>query len=170
MVCFIRLGDYDKNYKYIIFYIIIRLFYEYFLGEVFPDKMKIAFLRRENFPNSIIVYDVFKYLFILISGLILSKMEYKNSLPPHHTLTNPNRIQTGIGFEIELISSENIKKIKNKNYTPKFYYFIIVIYIINNKFSDFLNIIGLNSLGFWPIEIIFIFIINIILFKIKFYI
>ena len=67
MVCFIRLGDYDKNYKYIIFYIIIRLFYEYFLGEVFPDKMKIAFLRRENFPHSIIVYDVFKYLFILIS-------------------------------------------------------------------------------------------------------
>ena len=171
MVYCIKFGDYDKNYKYIIFYIIVRLFYEYFLGDVFPDEMKINFLRRENFPNSIIVYDIFQYIFILISGLILSKLEFKSYSFSHYTLNNnPNRVQTGIGFETKLISNKTFENNNNNiNSIPKLYYVIIIIYIINNKICDLFYIIGLIGLEFWSIEIIFICIINIILFKIKIY-
>ena len=57
----ISLGNYNKNYKYIIIYIIFRLIYEYFLGDVFLDEMKISFLKADNFPKLIIVYNIFSF-------------------------------------------------------------------------------------------------------------
>ena len=53
MVKFITLGKFDNKYKYMFFYILIMLPLQYFLGDVFPDEMKIKFFRSENFPNDI---------------------------------------------------------------------------------------------------------------------
>ena len=77
---YITLGDYNPKYKYIFFYILTRLPYEYFFGDGFPEEMKIYFLRKENLPSSIFVYDIFKYLGMLIFGLINIKFEFKSQV------------------------------------------------------------------------------------------
>ena len=79
MVKYITFGDFNPKYKYIFFYIITRLLFEYFFGDAFPEEMKLYFLRNENLPNSIFVFDIFKYLGILIFGLIANKLEFKTS-------------------------------------------------------------------------------------------
>lgn len=78
MAKLISFGKYDKKYKYVIFYILIRLPFEYFLGDFFPEEIKIKYFRRENFPNKIIIYEIFKYLGILIFGLIVLKIEIES--------------------------------------------------------------------------------------------
>ena len=53
---FINLGKYDKKYKYMIFYILTMLPSQYFLGDIFPDEVRIKYLRNECFPNNIFVF------------------------------------------------------------------------------------------------------------------
>ena len=84
MVKFITLGNYDKKYRFIIFYILIMLPLQYFLVDYFPDEMKIKFFRNENFPKDVLIFDIFKYLGISILGLIASKLEFKNIFIPNN--------------------------------------------------------------------------------------
>ena len=49
MVKCITFGDYNPKYKYIFFYILTKLPFEYFFGDVFPEEMKLNFLRKKIF-------------------------------------------------------------------------------------------------------------------------
>ena len=162
MVKFITLGIYDNKYKYMIFYILTRLPLEYFLGDIFPDEVKIKYLRSENFPNEILVYEVFKYFGMFIFGLIVLKLEIESLFTGNKT--DKNKI--GKKGEIKLIyhnnESPSLSKIK--------VLLLLFLYIINIKMmSFFYNILGHFGLDFWMLEIILIAVINIILFKIKIY-
>ena len=165
MAKLISFGKYDKKYKYVIFYILIRLPFEYFLGDFFPEEIKIKYFRRENFPNKIIIYEIFKYLGILIFGLIVLKIEIESLFNENKNYNNDNQ---GSKKEIELIYYEN-QSFPNTAPTPVF--LVIILYVIDIKMIDFCySIFFISGLEFWMIEIIFIVVINIILFKIKIYI
>ena len=73
----ITFGDYNPKYKYIFYYILMRIPFEYFFGTAFPEEIKIDFVRYENMANSLLVYDIFAYSAILIFGLIIFKLEFK---------------------------------------------------------------------------------------------
>ena len=165
MVKFITLGKFENKYKYVIFYILTMLPLEYFLGDNFPDEMKIKYLRREYFPNPVFVYEIFKYLGILIVGLIISRFETENIFP----VNNPSNIEKKeSSMDVELILEE--KEILLPNYSSLSISIIICIFVIELKSSELFYLVGLYGLDFWMIEIIFIAMINIFLFKIKIYI
>ena len=112
MVKFITLGKFDNKYKYVIFYILTMLPLEYFLGDNFPDEMKIKYLRREYFPNPVFVYEIFKHLGILIVGLIISRFETESFFPAN----NPSDIEKKeSSTDVELILEE--KEILLPNYS-----------------------------------------------------
>ena len=163
MVKCITLGKFDNKYKYMIYYILIMLPLDYFLGDIFPDEMKIKYLRKDSLPNTVFVYEIFKYFGIFIFGLIFVKIEYNNN---HTIKQHPNIESNASKMEMELLYDQE------KKY-PTISVFSIVIlissYILELKLNELFCLFGLLGLDFWMTEIIFVIVINILLFKIKIY-
>ena len=169
----ITLGNYNRNYKYIILYIIFRLIYEYFLGDVFPDEMKINFLKEKNIPEQIIVYDIFKFFVMLILGLIIAKIELKkNSTPqiePERTISTESEEQLEDGVIAKEEEKEEKKK-KEKWISPFIFHFsLVAIYIIATKLPEYFFLIGLKGLDFWNVKIFFVCLLNFLMYKTKIY-
>ena len=102
---------------------------------------------------------------ILIFGLIVLKIEIESLFNENKNYNNDNQ---GSKKEIELIYYEN-QSFPNTAPTPVF--LVIILYVIDIKIIDFCySIFFISGLEFWMIEIIFIVVINIKLFKIKIYI
>ena len=162
MANFITLGSFDYRYKYMVFYIITMLPLEYFLGEIFPDDVKIKYLRFEYFPKAIFVYEFFKYFGIFIFGLIVKKIEIENFFKAKQD------------FDIKKIESQHDIELIYKNQRPTFsligIILLICFYTINLKILDFFYIFYFSGIDFWTIEIVFIVAINIMIFKIPIYI
>ena len=66
MAICIKCGSYNKKYKYMIFYILIMLPLHYFFGDLFPDEMKLKYLRSEYYPKEIFIIDIFNFLGIYL--------------------------------------------------------------------------------------------------------
>ena len=166
MVKYITLGNYNYKYKYIIIYIMAKLVFDYFLGdELFPDDFKIEYLRSDNFPSELFIFDIFKYLGILIFGLILYKLEIGNLLTDRNVSKSETNTES---HNIELIFSETRDNI---NFSVKKFCITIIIYVINIKAMDIFYIY-LMPLGcdFWMSEIVVIYFLTIKYFKFKSYI
>ena len=164
MVKLITFGDYNPKYKYIFFYILIRLPFEYFFGDAFPEEMKLDLFTYQNMPGAILVYDIFKYIGIFIFGYVAFKFEFKSRLEMFEKIEK---------FEGNDISSEvalKYKSSKNPRFSLVSFLILISIYVINNKLIGFYYTFGLTGLDFWTLQLIFICFLNILLFKIKIYI
>ena len=148
----ISCGKYDKKYKYMIYYILIRLVLEYFLGDVdFPDEMKIEFLRNEFFPKSILIFDMFRSFGMIIFAIMLLNFESKNIEEKNK---NKNKIS-----ELQLISfNEPVELIhyETKKPTSRFYMIIIIalLYNINSKLIKFFYQFGFLGIDLWMIQIL----------------
>lgn len=169
MATCITFGKYNKNYKYIFIYIVFRLVFEYFLGDVYPDAMKISFLTSDNFPLCVIVYDIFKYFFMLILGLILLKIELKTNSSTQNESDKSKKNEIEDQLEVGIIAEEEEKKKENFFCAFISRCSIVILYIINNKISEVGSMIGLKGLDFWTVEIIFICFLNYLMFKKKIY-
>ena len=167
----ITFGKYNKNYKYIIIYIIFRSIYEYFLGDAYPEYMRISFLKSNNFPDYVIVIDIFKYFFMLILGLILLKIELKNNSSTQNDSEKQKLNENEEQLEIGLFAEEEEKKKKEEKGFVSFISrcLIVILYIINQKLSEFFSLIQMKGLDFWTVEIIFICFLNYLMFKKKIY-
>ena len=165
MVKCITFGNYDSKFTYMLIFIILKVLYEYFLGDSFPDDMKIEFLKSDNFPKEVIVYDVFQYLAIFAFGYLLSKTEWGNfSVSNRPSLTAKSE---DTHKSIQLIYSETEEVIE---FSVKFFCFIIILYVINNKLYDFFYILfGELEVDFWMAEAILIFWLTTKLLKVKIY-
>ena len=145
-----------------VFYIITMLPLEYFLGEIFPDDVKIKYLRFEYFPKTIFVYEFFKYFGIFIFGLIVKKIEIESFFKAKKD------------SDIEKIESLHDMELIYSKQKPTFSLIRIILlicfYIINIKLLDFFYIFYFSGLDFWMIEIVFIVAINVMIFKIQIYI
>ena len=165
MVKYITLGNYNYKYKYMIIYIFAKLVFDYFLdNDLFPDDIKIEFLRSDNFPSEVFIFDIFKYLGILIIGFILYKLEIRNLIPEKNISKSPTIEES---HSIELIYSESKENIY---FSFKYFFITIIIYVINNKAIDIFYVY-LEPLGydFWMIQILIIYYLNIKYFKFKSY-
>ena len=164
----ISCGKYDKKYKYMIYYILIRLVLEYFLGDVdFPDEMKIEFLRNEFFPKSILIFDMFRSFGMIIFAIMLLNFESKNIEEKNK---NKNKIS-----ELQLISfNEPVELIhyETKKPTSRFYMIIIIalLYNINSKLIKFFYQFGFLGIDLWMIQIIIICLIKRVFFKVVIFI
>ena len=135
MVKYVTFGNYDPKLTYMIIFIIIKIVYEYFLGDLFPDEIKIEFLRSDEFPREIIVFDIFQYLFIFSFGYILSKTEWANystSNRPSLTMKINNNNNTHKSLELIYSGTEEIVQ-----FSVKFFTFVVILFVINNKLYDF---------------------------------
>ena len=75
---YISCGKYNKINKYICFYVILNLIYEYLFGNHFQED--IGLLNKINLPKSILIQDGFNYLFIFIFSIIFYKrFKYESS-------------------------------------------------------------------------------------------
>ena len=138
---------------------------QYFLGDIFPDEVRIKYLRNECFPNNIFVFEIFKYLGILIFGLIILKIETESFFTGKKDKNN--EVRKELKNEIELIYEEN-------NQYPIVsvisLFLLLLLFIVEMKLIDIHFLFILVGLDFWMLEIIFVVIINILLFKNKLYI
>ena len=64
----IQLGKYNKLYKYILFYLLLRLIHDYIFNETFPKGIRPSFFYDNNYPFSLLV-DIF---FIFLGSFIFS--------------------------------------------------------------------------------------------------
>ena len=169
MVKYVTFGNYDPKLTYMIIFIIIKIVYEYFLGDLFPDEIKIEFLRSDEFPREIIVFDVFQYLFIFSFGYILSKTEWANystSNRPSLTMKINNNNNTHKNLELIYSGTEEIVQ-----FSVKFFTFVVILFVINNKLYDFFYLLFPNlGLDFWMVEAILLFWLATKMLKIKIYI
>ena len=78
MARFISLGKYYHKYKIMIIYLVTMTpFYYLFFS---PACIRIPFLLDENFPLTIVVYEIFRYFGNFIFGIIFYKLELGNKL------------------------------------------------------------------------------------------
>lgn len=166
MVKYITFGNYDSKFTYMLIFIILKILYEYFLGDSFPDEIKIEFFKSGNFPKEIIVFDVFQYLVIFAFGYFLSKTEWGNfTVSNRQSLTMIKAEETH--KSIQLIYYETDEVIE---FSVKFFSFIIILYVINNKLYDFFYILFQdNGVDFWMTEAILIFWFTTKFLKVKIY-
>ena len=84
---YITLGEYNKLYKYLWFFILFRLIYSYiFTFSSIPKSIK--FFTPYSFPKNTFSNDFFEYLIMVIFSLILLLIENKRK--------NKNRIVINI--------------------------------------------------------------------------
>ena len=173
-----KFGKYNKLYKYIFFYLICKFIYSYLFTSKFPEKIKI--LKINSLPKDILVQVTFDYLGILIFSLILYKYQIKankkpkikkENLPNPLNLTNSennsSNISSGrLSSEIELIYNDNTEN--NEIHIISFISTIMIL-ILSNVLNESFNNIGFYEFDYWMFEILFIALLNSILFKAEIY-
>ena len=165
MVKLITLGKYDHKYKYLIIYIIIFIPLEYLLGYSFPEEMQIKFLTEENFPDNVLINELFKYLMIFIYGIIISREEIKTIIEEKKNSNAPEIDENK--NKIKLIYEEN--KVEYPEFSKYKVILLMGIYLISFELDDICYLLGFDNLDFWMLEIIFVIILNFFLFNIKAY-
>ena len=71
---YISLGEYNKLYKHIWYYLITKLIYEYLLNSFFVEKVE---LLKDVFPINVLIQGAFNYLGLCIFSLFLHIYEVK---------------------------------------------------------------------------------------------
>ena len=66
---YITFGKYNKLYKYIWIYVIIRIINDYLFSETFPNQIKSNIFDSHNYPPNILVQIFFNYLATFIFSI-----------------------------------------------------------------------------------------------------
>ncbi len=74
---YISFGKYNKLYKYIWIFIIIKIIIDYFFSDTFSKKIQIDFFRTQYIPPNIIVDRLFYYLGSFIFTIFFTFYERK---------------------------------------------------------------------------------------------
>ena len=79
MAKYISFGQYNQLYKYIWYFVIIKLVNEYIFGYTFPEQIRPDIFVSADYPPSIIVHYFFNYLgsFIFSGFLYLYEKSQK---------------------------------------------------------------------------------------------
>ena len=152
MSFFIKLGKWNKNYKYFLLAISFSLAEDIAFGS--PNVQIFERLKILNSSDNFFIHKIFCYLFTFILSIIFYLIEIKSS--NNQNTENSSKQLISIADlednnELELI--HNIKEIKEY---PKKYIIIIIILMISEE--EFLIIYGdiMMHLDFWMVELILI--------------
>ena len=74
---YISFGKYNKLYKYIWIFIIIKILIDYFFSDTFPKQIQIDFFRTQYIPPNILVDRLFYYLGSFIFTIFFTFYERK---------------------------------------------------------------------------------------------
>ena len=164
MSFYIAFGNYNKIYKYIWIYVIIKILLNLFFGSNFPGEIKITqYLNKELFPKNILIQETFNYIGIIIFSMILWK--YKLWKDNNSKVTSENSSQNS---SVTLIYNEDKNNIKEVSVIVLIS--IVFLLFLSNQLNNIFNIFDLKGLDYWMFEIIFICYISVHIFKITIYI
>ena len=166
MSSYITFGKYNKLYKYIWFELTTRIL-DYLLNTFFiEEKTKIYYLKKEPFPKNILVQKVLNYIGMTILSIVLWKYTIKLN-KRNKSYINP---LISSNYKSSFIKLEyNEHKIDLKEVSCAFYFSIIFLFFLSDELIYVFFIIDLKGLNFWMLEIIFICLISIYIFKISIY-
>jgi len=166
MCTYITFGNYNKLYKYIWLYIIIRIL-EYLLTNNFLKKtIKIDYLQDEPFPKNILIQKTLNFIGTTIFAMFLWKYELRQN---KRSRNNIIPIISSNSKSSSLTFIYNEQKNNLKVVSTIFFFSIIFLYFLSNQLIYIFNSINLTGLDFWMLEIIFICFISVNIFKVSIY-
>ena len=121
MCSYITFGNYNKLYKYIWFYIIIRIIGDFLLD----NKFYKAIIGYEPFPKNILVQETLNYIGITIFSTILWKYRFRQNIisKSYNTvLISENTKSSSITF-IYHENKQNLKEVSCIFFLLLFYYY-----------------------------------------------
>ena len=159
MGSFISIGKYNKLYKYIWMFLIIKLIYEYLFDGNLPNEIKIKYFTPEKFPRNLLIQESFNYFGTFLFSIILYKYEMsqrdnKNRLPSNSNSDNNNVSFSHSSSQIELIFSDDIKQHSSTSFGTLLFTTNLLTFSI--QLANQLYIINLSELDFWMFEILFL--------------
>ena len=164
----IKFGDYNKNYKYIIFTCIFNyLTYFVTLGDLKEILISSKIIDEENksLPTHAGINDIFNYIGIIIISIILDKYKEKKSSnnKQNNEIINNKKISTEI-----LLIHNDIKEEINKNISILNLFFVLSYWIFIDHTTRIIQ--PLMIFDYWMFELLFISFMTSILLKTKIYI
>jgi len=165
-MAFIKFGDYNKYYKYVIFSCIFNYLSYYIINGTLNNiliSLNIIEKETENLYYHDIIYDIFNYLGVIIISFIFYKIkENKSSI---NTPNIENNIEKNPS-EIKLIHND-IKEEINKNISFLKLLFILSYWILIDHITKIIQ--SLMIFDYWMFELLLISLIASKLLKINLY-
>ena len=150
MCKYISFGKYNKLYKYIWYYIFIRLIFEIFFNS---SLIRIQYFEVQSYPKNILIQQVFNYFFVLIFSLIFY-MYQKSKIKEKASSKINSKYQIIYIYNNDL----RFQKISVINFI-----IIIILVILSDQMKIIFVQLGFKGLDFWMLEILFVYnAINII--------
>ena len=157
---YIDFGGYNKFYKYIWYFILLKLISNYCLGDLFQERIPI--LDKNAFPKNILISEAFNYLGISIISFFLVLYEYKSTKSiKDEELLKKEKSKNDIVY---IYNDEESSKISIRSLIV-----IIILLFIAIQLKNTFFVLSLNGLDYWIFEIIFVCYLNYKLFKIPAY-
>ena len=157
------LGKYNKLYKYIWIYIVIRVINEYFFGTSFPTQWVFKIFEPQNYPPTIIIQEVFNYFGAFIFSLFLNHYEKKqmSELNEKEIFHKNDMDSSNSSNKIEYIY---VEQEISSNISPLSIIFPIIFSIISEAIMFLYIHIGLEGLDIWVFDLFFMAILTKIIF------
>ena len=167
---FITIGEYNKLYKFMWFFISFKLIYEYLYGSDFPIEIKL--IKHYSFPKSVLIQEFLNYIGVFIFSIFLFIYEKIQNKPETSEEESHNSHNTNDSHSTSRKSIKSPLIYQNyENYTVSYKPVIIVIIliIVCDQLRNTFFIFNLKGLDFKMFEILFVCIITFLMFKITIY-
>ena len=158
---YISIGEYNKFYNHICFFLITKIIYEYLLNSFFVDKVK---LLEEAFPKNVLIQGAFNYFGLFIFSIFLYKYETKQKkggkAKPIHYGNSDNSYDKNFTYKKSEGGHSSIDLIYNDLLESKYISLsdlmvIVLLYFCIQIFFHFI-LFQLRGLDYWMFEILFI--------------
>ena len=164
---YVSIGQFNKNYLFIIGAISFRIIVEFITGftpYLTPNDSFYLFGFKSNFVSRPFVKSCFEYFSIAIGGLIL-RYFYNKKIEDRTSSKDINFDFSSNKLSISEISSSSVllfNDINKKNYEiyKKKIFFIFFAYYFAKISMSSLDKLGYNRVKFWPLEFIFLYIFS----------
>jgi len=168
---YISIGEYNKFYKHIWYYLITKLIYEYLLTSFFVEKVE---LLEGAFPKNVLIQGAFNYLALFIFSLLLHMYEVKQrKMGKVKPMKNDNSDNKSLSsnktekssFEIELIYNDLME---SKYISISDFMVIVLLYFCIQFFIQFFHF-NLKGLDYWMFELLFVALVSLKLYNLPIY-
>ena len=163
---FISFGKINKQYKYILIHVLVRLISDYIFSEAFPNQIRPEIFEINNYPPAILVQIFFNYLGASLFSIVL--LFYENSQTKKNKKIKDKKGEpenkSDIFHQYELIYYIYKPNIKIKS--------IILITFLSITSFQIVNILigaGFWSLLYWIFDLFFVSYMNFLIFGIPIY-
>ena len=156
---FISFGKYNKLYKYIWIYVIIRIINDYLFSETFPSQIKPNIFDSHNYPPNILVQIFFNYLATFIFSIFLNVYQ-KSIINEVEEKRDESPIKSDKSQKYELIFDYSVPVIKLKAV-----FFTAILSIISIELINVITAVGFWSILFWVFDLFFVAYTNLIMFE-----